>query len=148
MYKIGSVEVTITDESISKINEVTYRQVEDGSISDNVKSEPDSIHLTGVITSRSWEKYNRLSDYHKNGSVISYHGKNNYTDVVIESFDVDFNAGLKDGFEFEMTLKQIRIARTRLVAEHVDEEIQSQVKENTNAGLRLLQSVRNSGDGV
>ena len=143
MYKIGDVDVLIIEESISKINEVTYRQVEDGNISDNVKAESDSIYLTGVVTSQVQEKYIKLSDYHKKGDIINYSGKNHYTDVVIESFETDFNSGLGDGFEFSITLKQIRIARTRLVAEKVEEEIESQVKKNTNAGLKLLQKIDN-----
>ena len=148
MYKIGDVDVLITEESISKINEVTHRQVEDGNISDNVKAESDGIYLTGVVASNAQEAYAKLSDYHKKGDIINYVGKNHYTDVVIESFETDFNSGLGDGFEFSITLKQIRIARTRLVPENVDEEIKSQVKENTNAGLRLLQHVKNISEVV
>jgi hypothetical protein len=138
VYKIGDVEVHITDESEGKFSEVTERPVESGVITDNVKRMPDTVELTGTVTSDGWAKKQALDRYQEEGTLITYSGKATYENMVIESFDTDYISDNKDGFGFSMTLKEVRITGTVIVDYSVAEDIQSQTKAITNAGLQTL----------
>lgn len=134
MATIGDVEVTITSESIGRSNEVTDRKVEDGTISDNIKKEPDIINLSGVVGKNGWESLKVLLQYQRKGELVKYRGRNQYDNVVIESFDTIHNAPTRDGFTFTCTLKQIIITKVKTVSASVPIEIKPQVKQTTNAG--------------
>ncbi len=138
MYKIGDVVVHITDETEGKFSEVTERPVESGAITDNVKRMPDTVELTGTVTSDGWAKKQVLDRYQEEGTLITYSGKATYENMVIESFDTDYISDNKDGFDFSMTLKEVRITGTVIVDYSVAEDIQSQIKAITNAGLQTL----------
>ncbi len=144
MAKIGNVEVMITDESVGKFSEVTERPVESGAITDNVKKMPDTVELTGTVTSDGWAVKRMLDEYHDNGTLITYTGKSAYDNMVIEAFDVDYTSENKDGFNFSMTLKEIKVSTARIIVQDsitvpvVEEEIETQVKPVTNAGLQTL----------
>ncbi len=144
MAKIGNVEVMIIDESVGKFSEVTERPVESGAITDNVKKMPDTVELTGTVTADGWAVKRVLDEYHDNGTLITYTGKSAYESMVIEAFDVVYTSENKDGFNFSMSLKEVRIASLRIMSEGgiptpaVDEGIETQVKPITNAGLQTL----------
>lgn len=140
MAKIGDIEVLVTSESYVMINEVTQRRVEVGTITDNVKGVPDGVDISGTITSNGWEKLSKLRAYKDDATLITYQGKGTYHNMVIEGLEINYDAGNEDGFSFNLELTEVKIARTVLTEYEVAVEIQSQIKEITNAGLQTLRS--------
>lgn len=140
MAKIGDVEVLVTSESYVMINDVTQRRVEVGTITDNVKNEPDGVDVSGTVTSDGWAKLSKLRKYKEEATLITYQGKGTYRNMVIEGLEINYDAGNEDGFSFNLELTEVKIARTVLTDYEVAVEIQSQIKAITNAGLQTLRS--------
>lgn len=138
MYKIGDVEVTVINEVVSRSSDVTDRSVEGSSVSDNVKKLPDTVTLDGVVGSNGWDKLKILTQYQRNGSLLTYAGKNTYSNMVLELFETEHNSNFIDGFTFSAILKQIFTARTKLVSAVVSDEDKPQVKVMTDAGLQAI----------
>lgn len=137
MAKIGDVEVTVTNEQIDRGNDVTDRKVESGSISDNVKAEPDVINLTGVVGKDGWPKLQQLKKYDDSATLLKYSGRNVYHNVVIANLDTNHPYSARTGFTFTCVLKQIKITKSRAATINVPKAVKPQVKPKTNAGSRV-----------
>lgn len=140
MAKIGDVEVTITDENISRSNEITDRMVEDGTISDNIKSMPNLVNITGVVGKDGWPKLQKLQEYDREGTLFKYVGRTIYDNVAFEKFDTNHPYSARTGFKFTATLKQLRISKAKLVNVAVPKAIKPAVKKTTNAGTQTVKS--------
>lgn len=116
LSKIGEVEFTATtNEEVVFENEVTDRPVEDlGYISDHVRQRPVTFSIEGIVVgSDAYPKLKLLRQYCKGKKVYVYYGRNIMSNVVIESLTTTHGKDIRNGFEFEMSCKIIRQAKSK-----------------------------------
>lgn len=107
----------------------TDHALEDGEqITDHVKSNPITITLTGVILDDTEAKVLKLREYREKGTIIDFDYMTKLNHMVITDFNRDYEARVKDGYTFTMTLKQIKVGK---VAKFVSVSIP--VKKQTKA---------------
>lgn len=107
----------------------TDHALEDGEqITDHVKSNPITISLTGVILDETEAKVLKLREYREKGVIIDFDYMTKLNHMVITDFSRDYEARVKDGYAFTMTLKQIKVGK---VAKFVSVSIP--VKKQTKA---------------
>ncbi|EJU22969.1 hypothetical protein HMPREF1143_0489 [Peptoanaerobacter stomatis] len=155
--KIGNVEFSATtSEEVKFENEVTNRAVEDiGYISDHVKPKPVVFSVSGVIVGQdAFSKLKTLRKYCQGKQVYKYIGRNIMSNVVIESFTTTHNKEVQNGFEFTMSCKIIKQAKSKKVklqgTDPVKKEI-SPVRKNSKPPAPIKKqtsSVNNAGKYV
>ena len=102
----------ITKVSMPESSTTTDHALEDGEqITDHVKSNPITISLTGIILDDTQEKVLKLRKYREAGEIIDFDYMTSLKHVVITDFSHDYEAKIKDGYAFTMTLKQIKVAK-------------------------------------
>lgn len=134
--RIGSVELDVTTSENPKDSvTVTDKPVEDSQdVSDHVKKNPSIINLRGQITEDAAEKLQQLQKYQRDGELVKYIGRNAYNNMVVEDIDRDHGVRNRLGFEFNIRLKQVRIATAQEIQMQVASNIRPQVKPVTNKG--------------
>ena len=116
MAKLGNVEILVIDETPGCSNSVTEKPVEGGVIVDNVKQNSTTLGLTGAVTGEdAFQKLQQLRKYSRSGELLRYEGRNIFTNVVIERFDTSHTVKIRNGFEFNLSLKEVRIATAQIV---------------------------------
>ncbi|MFK5708601.1 phage baseplate protein [Lysinibacillus boronitolerans] len=119
----------ITKVSMPESSTTTDHALEDGEqITDHVKSNPITISLTGVILDETEAKVLKLREYREKGTIIDFDYMTKLNHMVITDFSRDYEARVKDGYAFTMTLKQIKVGK---VAKFVSVSIP--VKKQTKA---------------
>lgn len=119
----------ITKVSMPESSTTTDHALEDGEqTTDHVKSNPITISLTGVILDETEAKVLKLREYREKGVIIDFDYMTKLNHVVITDFNRDYEARVKDGYAFTMTLKQIKVGK---VAKFVSVSIP--VKKQTKA---------------
>ncbi|WP_342441236.1 phage baseplate protein [Lysinibacillus sp. FSL K6-0075] len=119
----------ITKVSMPESSTTTDHALEDGEqITDHVKSNPITISLTGVILDETEAKVLKLREYREKGVIIDFDYMTKLNHMVITDFSRDYEARVKDGYAFTMTLKQIKVGK---VAKFVSVSIP--VKKQTKA---------------
>lgn len=111
--KLGSVEFDVVqEETPERSAEVTEHPVEKGTdVADHVRPKPFQMNITGVVAGPDAPKrLSILSKYYNTGQILTYIGRNWINDLVIEEFASSHNVEVRDGFVFDITLKQVRIA--------------------------------------
>ncbi|WP_125153674.1 phage baseplate protein [Clostridium rectalis] len=116
LCKLGKVFLTVVEEEeYNYSNDITERAVEDGTnISDNAKSNLTTIRISGIITGKDSypeETLTLLKVYCKLRTVLTYTGIQNFSNVIIESFNSNHNKELANGTFFDINLKQIKVVR-------------------------------------
>lgn len=138
----GEVEFNaVISESVEMSNRITAHAVEDGQdVADHVSPEPDGLPITGVIVGDDApQKLAKLREFRNNAELLTFVGRNIMANVVIESLVTRHNARTRDGFEFDITLRRVRIAQVQ--------EVQIAAPSNL-AGLRAetqTKQVQNKG---
>ena len=142
--KLGDVEFdVITSESPKDSATVTDKPVESGQdISDHVKQNSSSINIRGQMTEDAADKLQILKRYQKDGELLKYVGRNIYSNMVIEEIDREHGVDNRNGFQFNIKLKQVRIATAKEVEIKVanpntgkqDKKTVTKVKPKTNKG--------------
>lgn len=124
----------ITKVSMPESSTTTDHALEDGEqITDHVKSNPITISITGVILDETEEKVLKLREYRKKGEIIDFDYMTSLKQVVITDFSRDYEAKIKDGYAFSMTLKQIKIGKVAKFVS-VSVPVKQQTKEVSNKG--------------
>lgn len=143
--KLGDVEFSVVeDEKPRDIVTITDNSVENGQdVSDHVKQESSIIDLTGqMIGDDASKKLQQLKKYQREGKLLNYIGRNIYNNMGILTIDRDHGKQISNGFEFNITLKQVRIATAKTVEIKVvnpvtkvaSPKVNTKVKRKTNNG--------------
>ena len=114
----GTVEFdAVTSESVEMSNRITFFPVEDGQdVADHVSLEPDSLPISGVVTGEdAAQRLNTLRLFRNRKEILTFVGRNVFSNVVIETLTTRHNARTRNGLEFDMTLRRVRISRVREV---------------------------------
>ncbi len=134
----------ITKVSMPESSTTTDHALEDGEqVTDHMKSNPTTISLTGIILDDTEEKVLKLRNYREKGVTIDFDYMTALKHVVITDFSRDYEAKIKDGYAFTMTLKQIKVAK---VAKFVTVSIpvKKQTKPVTKKGRQQTKKTQKS----
>ncbi|MGI6014368.1 MAG: FimV family protein [Oscillospiraceae bacterium] len=120
MAILNGLYVHVTDESLSKDVDTTSHPVEKGiDLTDTVRERPFSLSISGKIVDygdmKSHEVLAKIKKFHADGSLINYSGRNIATNMQIQSFSTDHPNTNHGGADFDMELKQVRIAKSAYV---------------------------------
>jgi hypothetical protein len=142
--KLGDVEFDVIESENPKDSvTVTDKPVESGQdISDHVKQNSSIINIRGQMTEDAADKLQTLKRYQKDGELLKYVGRNIYSNMVIEEIDREHGVDNRNGFQFNIKLKQVRIATAKKVKIKVanpktkkrDKRTATKVKKTTNKG--------------
>lgn len=116
--KIGDIEINvISSEVVNHAAETTDHAVEKGTdISDHTKAKLPTIEIVGaVMGDDASSKLEKLKKYQKEGKLVSFISRNHYNDMFILDIQTNHAAKIRNGFEFSITLKQLRIATAKEV---------------------------------
>lgn len=116
---LGNVEFDVVEnENILETSESTDHSVEQGQdVSDHVKHNPPILTITGVFVGKeSSRKLQQLRKHRQDRDLLTYTGRNIFSNVVITAIDRNHNASNKYGLAFDITLKRIRITQAKNVS--------------------------------
>jgi len=115
--KLGDIEFDVIESENPKDSAtVTDKPVESGQdVSDHVKQNPSIINLKGQMTEDAVDKLQVLKKYQKEATLLKYVGRNVYPNMVIEEIDREHGTRNRLGFQFNIKLKQVRIATAKEV---------------------------------
>lgn len=118
MAKLGSVDIDVvfSDEPKRKAT-ITEHPVEEGSaISDHIRTDPISVSIKGIVTGHNaFTKLKKIEAYWKSGTVLNYIHRTAFKNMVIESFDTAHTVQVGNGFEFTISMREMRIAEASAV---------------------------------
>ena len=136
MALINNNYVLVTEEGIDRTAETTSHPTEEGlPISDTVRIQPITVSLTGKIVDTDNAKagtiVNELKALQKEGSLITYVGQvGTITNLQIQDFTTNYNNKNYGGADFDMTLKEVRIAKKAYVKTKTTTTIKETKKSN------------------
>ena len=107
---------TITKESLSTSNKITDNPIEDGSnINDHVFNNPDQFSITGTAIGNAGEIKSKLDAMKEKGDIITYSGRIRIDNLVIQNWSPAYDSKNKNGFEFTVSFKKIKISTSEYV---------------------------------
>lgn len=121
MALINNNYVFVENEDLSHDVESTSHPVEKGvEITDHVKRSPYELSISGKIVDHDGAKASdilaKLKSLQKSGSLITYVGRNALGNMQIQSFSTSHPYTNWGGCDFDMTLKEVRIAKPAYTA--------------------------------
>lgn len=143
--KIGDVEISVvSSERLYNKALVTEKPVEKGeNVVDHTKKQPITIELVGAIVGDdAGDKLNKLKKLQNEGTLIKYIHRNALSNMFIEDISSVHETKIRNGFEFNIRLKQIRIVQAKEVEIKISDpspKANTQVKPETSSGLQQVQ---------
>ena len=140
MATINNLYVFVEDESINHNGESTSHPVEQGiDITDHYQRKPVELSLKGRIVDQGNNKapdiLSELKELQKSGSLITYQGRNNMKNLQIQDFSTSHPYTNWGGCDFNMTLKEVRIAKPTYTAEKKNNAGTQQVEKGENKNV-------------
>ncbi len=135
---------------------VTDKPVEKGQdISDHYKKMGARIDLSGCIVNDSEEKYEELKGFMKEAKLLTYIGNVSFKNVVITTLVRKDSSSVKDGYDYDITLQEVRIAIPETFEVKVknpvtgsqDKKTATKVKKFGNKGRKQLVNARRELNG-
>ena len=154
--KLGTVLLDCTTaEEVSKTADVTDRPVEKGEdISDHMKTKPYSVRLSGTMVNDPEGKISTLEKMMSDAELVEYIGKRKLKDMVITSFSTKQNKQVSNGYDWDISLKSVKIAKPISTKKQVknpetkapDKKVETKVKQVTNAGRKQMQNTASNNN--
>lgn len=149
--KLGDVELNIvSSERLRHSAETSDKPIESGQdIVDHTKTNAPMIDLVGaVMGGEASRKLNQLKKYQREGTLVKYIYRNEYQEMFILDIGTRHEVQIRDGYEFNITLKQIKVATARSIEMNVvhpetktpSPKTQASVKPTTSKGVQQPQS--------
>ena len=138
MALINDIYIFVEDESLTRGVRVTEHPTEQGiNLTDNVRREPFSLSIKGKGVDYANVKANtvlqKIKQLQQTGSLINYSGRNAVSNAQIISFKTEHPNTIAGGFEFEMEIKEVRIAK-----QSYQEQKTTDTKSVTEAGMQQI----------
>ncbi len=139
----------VVKEDYEHTAETTDKPVEKGQdISDHYKIKPIRVDISGMIVNDSEEKYETLKGYMKDAKLLKYIGLTSVKNMVIVNVTRKSSSEVKDGYYYDLALKEVRIAVPETfevkvknpVTKKQDRKTASKVKAHSNKGRKQLKS--------
>lgn len=117
MALLNNIYVFVEDESVEYSGESTSHPVEKGiELTDHYKRSPIEISISGKIVDNKKEKaadiLNKLNKLRDQGSLIKYVGRISLGNMQIQNISVTSTYKNWGGYDVEISLKEIRIAKS------------------------------------
>ncbi|MEK4131987.1 phage baseplate protein [Solibacillus sp. FSL W8-0474] len=95
----------------------TAHPIETGEdITDHISKNPITMSISGVLVGEdAAQRFNKLKEYLNKGKLLKYSNRTTLTDVIIENLSTVHDVEVKNGLKFDITLRQIRIAKASAV---------------------------------
>lgn len=140
MATINGLYIFVEDESLQHDVESSSHPVEKGvEITDHVQRKPQELSLKGKIVDHNGAKASdileKIKQLQKSGSMIYYLGRNSMVNMQIQSFSTSHPNTVWGGCEFNMTLKEVRIAKPAYNASRVNNGGTQQVDKGENKNI-------------
>lgn len=116
MALLNNIYVFVESENVDRAVETVTHPTENGlPIESTIKNQPVAVSISGKIVEYKGKSADTIIDeienLRKKGSLIQYKGNVNISSLQIESFNVSYSNETYGGAEFDMTLKEIRVAK-------------------------------------
>lgn len=119
MALINGLYVHVTDEKITNDTDVSSHSVESGiDVTDTIKPKPIEITLSGKIVSlpgtdgmSAFTILQKLRQFQNTGALVNYSGRNAMAGYQITSLATSHGGDIAGGANFDMTLKELRVAQ-------------------------------------
>lgn len=134
MALINNIYVFVETESDQSEVDTTSHPTETGlPISDTVRKQPVALSINGKIVDTNnltaGETVKKLKALQKEGSLITYVGQiGTLTNLQIQSFNTNYSNKNNGGADFDMSLKEIRIAKKAYVEKKQKKVVNYQTK--------------------
>lgn len=149
--KLGDIEFSVVeDEKPRDMVTITDHQVENGQdVSDHIKQESSIIDIVGVIVGDdAADTLSKLQKHQKEGKLSTYIGRNIYQSMAIQTIDRNHGKQIRNGFAYNITLKQVRVSTAKEVEIKVVNPVTrqpspktaTQVKAKTNNGKQQVKA--------
>lgn len=140
MALINNIYIHVTDESLSHNAESSSHPVEKGiDITDCVRRKPVELSIKGKIVdyenSKAADILSQLKKLQINGSLITYSGRNLLSNLQIQSFSTTHPYTNWGGCDYNMTLKEVRIAKPAYTPESKNNGGMQQVSRGENESI-------------
>lgn len=115
---MGDIEFSVVEEEKPRdIVTITDHPVEKGQdISDHVKKESSIMDILGIIVGDDAAKtLSKLQKYQGEGKLLTYTGRNVYENMAILTLDRNHGKTIRNGFAYNITLKQVRLSTAKEV---------------------------------
>jgi len=135
MALINNIYVHVVDEDIDNSTETVTHPTESGfPIASSVKKEPITLNISGQIVKTdnltAKQIIDKLKKLQKDGSLITYVGASGtHKNLQIQSFNTNYNNKNNGGADFDMSLKEVRIAKKAYVKQK-----ETKVEEKAESG--------------
>ena len=121
MAKINGIKIHVEKESLQNDVELPSHPVEKGiNLTDHVERKPVVLSISGKLIRPDHTTLEtllgRLSTIETKGTLIVYEGRRIYHNLMISSFSYNADANIGNGYEFSMTLKEVRFAQPSYVS--------------------------------
>lgn len=115
MAKINGIMIDVLKEELQNDVELPSHPVEKGiDLTDHVEKKPVVLSISGKLIrpdNTSLETLiGRLSTIETKGMLVVYEGRRIYHNLMISKFSHDADSKIMNGFNFSMTLKEVRFA--------------------------------------
>lgn len=135
MPKLGDVVIdlieTVDRDTGAKASEHALEEGEP--ITDHVEADTKTISISGIIKDKTGSKRTKLEKYEADGKLLTFNFTSRLENVIIDKFSSKTSAEVKDGYEFSMSLKQIKIAKKAGTVK-VKAKAKQRTKKKKNAG--------------
>lgn len=143
MATINGIYIFVTDEELSRDIESTDHPVEQGiDITATIRNKPLRLSLKGKIVDANGMSANdiltKINDLRKKGSLINYSGRNTATNLQIQSFKTSHPYTNAGGADYEMELKEVRIAKSSYNPSAKTAKKQSEKKTNPDLSVGAI----------
>ena len=153
MSYINSYYIHVIDESVTRSVSVSEHAVETKTnTTDHVKPESVELSLTGKIVGKDAAiTLSKIKKLMTDGNTVNYIGRNIFRNALITSFNSSHPNTNWGGLDFDMTLKEIRIAnpsyRTETRFSSGTQQIQLKAKVSASTVVKVYHTVK-KGDTV
>ena len=135
MALINNQYVFVLEESVKRGVSVSTHPVEKGlELTDNVRRNPITIHITGQIVGKNAKKQlENITSLHQNGKYVKYVGQNTLSKGIITSFDTEHPNTIYGGCSFTMDIQEIRVAKSPIAKKKgKKKQVSKKSKNNVN----------------
>ena len=148
LSRLGDVVFNVNvGEELQQTNEITNYPVEDGTnVNDNIDTNPRIISFSGIIHKEgAVQKLQLLNTYTREGTLLTYIGRNVLRNVVIESILRIHDNTIRGGFIYQIILREIQISQLETISVDFNKIFRPVQKSETSSSK---QAVRNLVDAV
>lgn len=113
LAKLGDVEFDcVSQEGTVLANKISENTIETGEeVADHISRMPASVSLVGIIVGEdAAKKYSELLKYRNEKTLLKYVGRVSLQNCEIQSFGSSRDKNIKNGYYFNIVIRQVKIA--------------------------------------